>query len=72
VISGTKAGLCQCNRWPTYFPSPCQYLITQEDLLCDECRGGWCMLYKVGPGGRTYDDTGTWYHLGPRSAFRLR
>lgn len=31
---------CQCRRWP--MTSGCKERMTQEDLLCDECRAGKC------------------------------
>ena len=38
------AFLCQCQKWP---PIPCQERMTQEDLRCDACRGGRCILVGV-------------------------
>ena len=34
--------LCQCQRLT---PIPCGHEITQEDLLCDECRDGCNMAF---------------------------
>ena len=36
------APLCQCQRLT---PIPCGHEITQEDLLCDECRDGCNMAF---------------------------
>lgn len=33
----TPGSRCQCPRFPD---APCETRMTQEDLLCDTCRGG--------------------------------
>ena len=34
---------CQCPSWDI----PCQWSVTQEDLLCDGCRGGGCNFMRL-------------------------
>lgn len=36
---------CQCRLWP--FASRCRRPMTQEDLLCDDCRNGKCGMLTV-------------------------
>lgn len=40
-------GHCQCGR-PGRNGYPCAGAITQEDLLCDNCRGGRCVVAWIG------------------------
>jgi hypothetical protein len=50
-----EIALCICNKW-TVFDIPCPSTCTQEDLLCNECRGRMCTLVRYG------NMTGLWYH----------
>jgi hypothetical protein len=44
---------CQCARFTDVNgdPRPCTARMTQEDLLCDICRGGRCSMLSIGRAG---------------------
>lgn len=59
---------CQCNRWQD---EPCRREMTQEDLLCDHCRGT-CSLLRLfdGKGNQvSASHFGPILRVFPKSAF---
>lgn len=51
-MTGKPLALCQCERWRP--AAACKRTATQEDLLCDPCRGG-CSAAGFAPAGTPAD-----------------
>jgi len=44
-VTVPEAFRCRCTDWPLW---PCGRRMTQEDLLCDGCRGVTCSVARFG------------------------